>query len=184
MSASIDRFLATGDAAKKKKAKALATMRRVGLRCTNCGGSHNTRSYPYEKKGGGLHNEDGTNIRTCSVCHRPGHTELNCPELSNCGTHNVPDELPDGWDERGDRSKTAVSKVYDVVGLPDGWDDPCEMERERTSAFGDRCAVLVFEKGPAVQPAARHRRSRRRRRAPSEARDRRSSNEGEYGSSV
>jgi len=49
MSAPIDRFLATGDAAPKKKAKAPTTIRRVGLRCTNCGGSHSTRSCPYEK---------------------------------------------------------------------------------------------------------------------------------------
>ena len=68
MSAEIDRFLATGDAAKKKK-PAPATIRRVGLRCTNCGGSHNTRDCPYEKKQGGLHNDDGTKIRVCSVCH-------------------------------------------------------------------------------------------------------------------
>ena len=79
MSASIDRFLATGDAAKKKKTKTPATIRRVGLRCTNCGGSHSTRSCPYEKKGGGLHSEDGTKIRTCSICLKPGHTKRNCP---------------------------------------------------------------------------------------------------------
>ena len=87
MSAEIDRFLATGDAAKKKK-PAPATIRRVGLRCTNCGGSHNTRDCPYEKKQGGLHNEDGTKIRVCSVCHKPGHTKRNCPELANFGTHD------------------------------------------------------------------------------------------------
>ena len=101
MSAAIDRFLATGDAAKKKK-PAPATIRRVGVRCTNCGGSHHTVSCPYEKKQGGLHNEDGTKIRVCSVCHKPGHTKRNCPELANFGTHDVPDELPDGWDERPD----------------------------------------------------------------------------------
>ena len=101
MSAEIDRFLATGDAAKKKK-PAPATIRRVGVRCTNCGGSHHTVSCPYEKKQGGLHNEDGTKIRVCSVCHKPGHTKRNCPELANFGTHDVPDELPDGWDERPD----------------------------------------------------------------------------------
>ena len=53
MSASIDRFLATGDAAKKNKTKTPATIRRVGLRCTNCGGSHNTRDCPYEKRAAG-----------------------------------------------------------------------------------------------------------------------------------
>ena len=41
-------------------------------------------------------------IRVCSVCHKPGHTKRNCPELANFGTHDVPDELPDGWDERPD----------------------------------------------------------------------------------
>ena len=102
MSAAIDRFLATGDAAPKKKKKTPATIRRVGLRCTNCGGSHNTRDCPYEKKRGGLHAEDGTKIRACSVCHKPGHTKRNCPELANFGTHDVPDELPDGWAERPD----------------------------------------------------------------------------------
>ena len=107
MSAAVERFLATGDAEKKKK-PAPATIRRVGLRCTNCGGSHNTRDCPYEKKGGGLHSEDGTKIRVCSICHRPGHTKRNCSELANFGTHNVSDELPDDWDDRsgGDRSKT------------------------------------------------------------------------------
>jgi len=60
ISAAIDRFLATGDAAPKMKTKTPATIHRVGLRSTNCGGSHNTRDCPYEKKGGGLHNEDGT----------------------------------------------------------------------------------------------------------------------------
>ena len=65
MSAAIGRFLATGDAAPKKKTA--DTIRRVGLRCTNCGGSHHTVSCPYEKKQGGLHNEDGTKIRVCSV---------------------------------------------------------------------------------------------------------------------
>ena len=74
MSSSIDRFLATGDAAPKKETKTPGAIRRVGVRCTNCGGSHSTRSCPYEKKGGGLHNEDGTKIRVCSVCHKPGHT--------------------------------------------------------------------------------------------------------------
>ena len=49
---------------------------------TNCGGSHSARSCPNEKKGGGLHNEDGTKIRVCSVYHKPGHTKRNCPELS------------------------------------------------------------------------------------------------------
>jgi len=47
MSAEIDRFLETGDAAPKKKMKAPTTIRRVGLRCTNCGGSHHTVSCPY-----------------------------------------------------------------------------------------------------------------------------------------
>ena len=94
MSAEIDRFLATGDAAKKKK-PAPATIRRVGLRCTNCGGSHNTRDCPYEKKQGGLHNDDGTKIRVCSVCHKPGNTKRNCPELANFGTHDVPVERDD-----------------------------------------------------------------------------------------
>jgi len=108
MSAAVERFLATGDAEKKKK-PAPATIRRVGLRCTNCGGSHNTRDCPYEKKQGGLHNEDGTKIRVCSVCHKPGHTKRNCPELANFGTHNVPDELPDGWDERGDAAAVVVA---------------------------------------------------------------------------
>jgi len=32
--------------AKKKKTKTPATIRRGGLRCTNCGGSHSTRSCP------------------------------------------------------------------------------------------------------------------------------------------
>jgi len=88
MPAAIDRFLATGDAAKKKKTKTSATISRVGLLCTNCDGSHNTRDCPYEKKRGGLHNEDGTTIRVCSICHKPGHTKSTCPELANFGTHN------------------------------------------------------------------------------------------------
>ena len=88
MSAEIDRFLATGDAAKKKKT-APATIRRVGLRCTNCGGSHHTVSCPYEKKQGGLHNEDGTKIRVCSIYHKPGHTKRNYPELDWAAAHGV-----------------------------------------------------------------------------------------------
>ena len=80
MSAEIDRFLATGDAAKKKR-PAPATIRRVGLRCTNCGGSHHTVSCPYEKKQGGLHYEDGTKIWVCSICHKPGHTKRNPPAI-------------------------------------------------------------------------------------------------------
>jgi len=41
-------------------------------------------------------------VPTCCYCHKPGHTKRNCPELANFGTHNVPDELPDGWDLRPD----------------------------------------------------------------------------------
>ena len=68
------------------------TIRRAGMQCNNCGGSHRTVSCLYEKKGGGLHNEDGTKIRLCSVCHRPGHTKRHCPELAHFGTHNLPVE--------------------------------------------------------------------------------------------
>ena len=53
----------------------------------------------------------------------------------------MPDELPDGWDDRsdgGDRSKTTVSKVYDVDGLPDGWDD-------RGSSDDEEMTELVAE---------------------------------------
>ena len=114
MSAAVDRFLATGDAAKKKTTRTPATIRRVGLRCTNCGGSHNTRDCPYEKKRGGLHAEDGTKIRACSVCHKPGHTKRNCPELANFGTHDVPDELPDGWAERGEAAPVVPEELPDV----------------------------------------------------------------------
>ena len=128
MSASIDRFLATGDAAKMKKTKTPATIRRVGLRCTNCGGSHHTVSCPYEKKKGGLHADDGTKIRACSVCHKPGHTKRNCPELANFGTHNVPDELPDvpvvvvgerSLDERLKADRAKAEREGRVVDLTD-----------------------------------------------------------------
>ena len=75
---------------KKKATKAKATTKQ---RCTNCGQtSHSTVSCPFETKGGGLHNEDGTKIRLCSVCHKPGHTKRNCPELADFGTHNLPVE--------------------------------------------------------------------------------------------
>ena len=117
MSAAIDRFLATGDAAKKKK-PAPATIRRVGVRCTNCGGSHHTVSCPYEKKQGGLHNEDGTKIRVCSVCHKPGHTKRNCPELANFGTHDVPierDDRPPSPDHGGDVSRLTAGAQRELL---------------------------------------------------------------------